>query len=296
MPWPPRFPADPSSRSARRSPEEEKNLDPFAPQHLSQAENLTGVAVGNLDEAELGVFYADADVIIFPSHYEGFGIPVLHALAAHRPIFVRAMPVFVELWEGLGRNPNIHFYETTAELSDLLRTIPAWIDVAPLPAGNGAARAMRQIREALDTARRRIDYRHIVERIRAVQIISDAGGFHQPTRAAPAPPPLPAPLGALLRLEGREFVRKAYVAALARDADPGGLAHYAERVESGGQADKIEVLRILSSSPEGRKLGTRIPGLQAWVLYYRLRRLPLARLSGSALRRMGLARRPPDPN
>jgi hypothetical protein len=164
-------------------PVEPVATEPLAPQHLGMAENLTGVAVGKLDEAELGAFYAQADVVVFPSHYEGFGIPVLHALAARRPVFVRTLPVFDELWQALDRNPNIHFYETTSELIAQLRVLPAWRDVPSLPAGNGALRSAREIRSGLDAALGRIDYRRIVERVRAMQFATDIGGS-----LAPPPP------------------------------------------------------------------------------------------------------------
>jgi GT2 family glycosyltransferase len=149
-------------------------VDPFAPQHLSPASNLRGVAVGKLDDAELGAFYADADAIVFPTHYEGFGIPVLNALAARRPVFVRPLPVFEELWLGQDRNPNIHFYETTTDLIEQLRAIPAWRDGAA-PAGNGALRAAREVRAGLDAALDRIDCGRIVERLRAMQFATDIG-------------------------------------------------------------------------------------------------------------------------
>jgi GT2 family glycosyltransferase len=143
-------------------------IDAFSPPRLSRAENLTGIAVGNLDEAELGGLYAQADAIVFPTHYEGFGIPVLNALAARRPVFVRPLPVFEELWRGQDMNPNIHFYETEADLVEQLRVIPAWREVAR-PPGNGADRMAREIRAGLEAALGRIDYRRIVERVRAVQ-------------------------------------------------------------------------------------------------------------------------------
>jgi len=155
-------------------PEKECNVEAYAPQHLSQSENLTGIAAGGLGESELGALYARADVVVFPTHYEGFGMPVLNALAAHRPIFVRNLSVFEELWRELERNPNIHFYETTGELIERLRDIPKWTAAPAIP-GRSAAEALRKIREALDAARERVGYGRIVERLRAVQLIGEIG-------------------------------------------------------------------------------------------------------------------------
>jgi glycosyltransferase involved in cell wall biosynthesis len=178
--------------------EEEPDPEVFAPQKLSQSANLTGIAVGGLGENELGAFYAAADAVVFPTHYEGFGMPVLNALAARRPIFVRDLPVFEELWRGLDCNPNIHFYETTGELIERLHEIPGWI-AAPAVVGNGAAEAMWKIRQALDDARRHVTYRRIVERLRAVQFISDGFEPRPPVRRQPR-------IGTLLGLEGAAFV------------------------------------------------------------------------------------------
>jgi GT2 family glycosyltransferase/glycosyltransferase involved in cell wall biosynthesis len=144
--------------------------DPLAPHGLGPAGNLTGLAVGTLSDAELAGHYAEAEAIVFPSHYEGFGIPVLNALAARRPLYVRRLPVFGELWESLARNPNIHFYETTEDLIRQLRDIEPWDERAPSPApGNGVDRSAREIREGLEAALAQVDYRRIVDRVRAVQ-------------------------------------------------------------------------------------------------------------------------------
>ena len=107
------------------------DCNPYALPALSDAVNLTGVHVGELSDDQIASFYADAEAVIFPSHYEGFGMPILEALAAKRPVFVRPLPVFLELWEGLNRDPNIHFYDTTAELVDSLVALPRWVEPPP---------------------------------------------------------------------------------------------------------------------------------------------------------------------
>jgi len=59
-------------------------------------EDTAGVeATGYLDEAELARVLQQADALIFPSLYEGFGLPVLEAMAAGVPVIcsnVTAMP------------------------------------------------------------------------------------------------------------------------------------------------------------------------------------------------------------
>jgi len=154
----------PSSRAAP---------DKLAPPPTAPLPNLTPLPVGALTEAEIGACYAACCVVVFPSHAEGFGFPVLHALAARRPVLVRALPVFRELRAALGDTPNMHFYDSTQHLITLLASPPVWIDHAPPQPAHGAERAARQIRDALDTAIRRADHGRIVRRVRGMQLASD---------------------------------------------------------------------------------------------------------------------------
>lgn len=156
------------ARAAGRRPP-----DPIEPPPLAALPNLTPLAVGALTDEEIGAAYAGCSIVVFPSHAEGFGFPVLNALAAHRPVFLRRLPVFQELWDVLDRTPNIHFYDTTAELTEKLLTPPAWIDVPFPPSDGGAARCAREIRAGLEDAIAGADYERIVRRIRAVQLTSD---------------------------------------------------------------------------------------------------------------------------
>lgn len=159
--------------------------DAMAPPGLIAAPNLLGRKLGGMDEADIGAAYNQADAVIFPSHAEGFGFPLLHALAARRPVFVRPLPVFRELHDLLGGSPNVHFYRTTRQLVEALAEPPKWIDtVPPSPCAHDAAEAARSIAEALDRAMARADFGHIAARIRAVQFADDisreAAGQAQP--------------------------------------------------------------------------------------------------------------------
>ncbi|HLZ67706.1 MAG TPA: glycosyltransferase [Aliidongia sp.] len=176
--------------------------DPLAPHGLSHAKNLRGLLVGTLSDDELAAFYAKADAIIFPSHYEGFGIPVMNALAARRPVYVRRLPVFEELWESQDRNPNIRFFETTHELIEQLQDIALWDESVPLPpADNGADRCAREIRDGLEAALDCVDYERIVERVRAVQFPAHVGFPGGAGEAMPGAPPAYAARFLALRVE-----------------------------------------------------------------------------------------------
>jgi hypothetical protein len=86
--------------------------------------------------------------------------------------------VFEELWDTQDRNPNIHFYETTTDPIEQLRTIAPWDESAALPPpDNGADRSAREIRAGLEEALARADYRRIADRIRAVQFPGQVAPF-----------------------------------------------------------------------------------------------------------------------
>jgi glycosyltransferase involved in cell wall biosynthesis len=152
-------------------PEGDATADSTAVPALENLPNLIGIAVGALSDIEIGSQYAACDVVVFPSHAEGFGFPVLNALAARRPVLLRRLPVFDELWRALGETPNIRFYESTTELVAMLEDVPDWVAWEPV-AGNGAERSTRELKAALDGAMAHADYQRIVRRIRAVQLAS----------------------------------------------------------------------------------------------------------------------------
>ena len=97
---------------------------------------------GQFSEGEVEQIYRSASIVVFPSHYEGFGYPLLHALAANKPIFVRDLEVFREIWRALARNDNIHFFDVTSDLTQALQdNFPVWISKG------GAGRSANRVRQ-----------------------------------------------------------------------------------------------------------------------------------------------------
>src|SRR5271166_3123718 len=61
---------------------------------------------GNVDNGEIQALMANAAAIIFPSHYEGFGLPVVEGLAHGTPVIVRDSPLWEEI-ASLSQNPEL---------------------------------------------------------------------------------------------------------------------------------------------------------------------------------------------
>ncbi|MCD6518786.1 MAG: glycosyltransferase family 4 protein [Anaerolineae bacterium] len=53
--------------------------------------------VGHVENTELPAYYSAADVFLFPSLYEGFGIPLIEAMACGAPVVCSDMPLFHEV-------------------------------------------------------------------------------------------------------------------------------------------------------------------------------------------------------
>ena len=58
--------------------------------------------LSNLADHEVRCIYNLATLFVFPSSYEGFGIPILEAMAANCPMVLSDIPVFQEVTEGKG--------------------------------------------------------------------------------------------------------------------------------------------------------------------------------------------------
>lgn len=67
-----------------------------------EALNLTGqvILLTGLPDREVRCAYLSCQLFVFPSSYEGFGIPILEAMAAGCPMVLSNLPVFKEITEG----------------------------------------------------------------------------------------------------------------------------------------------------------------------------------------------------
>jgi glycosyltransferase involved in cell wall biosynthesis len=95
---------------------------------LNPRPGVRGVASGALSRSELARLYDGAAVVVYPSFYEGFGMPVVDALAMGIPVVALDMAVTRELKAQPGAEQLVLVdgpEALRAAVSDLLRTPPA---------------------------------------------------------------------------------------------------------------------------------------------------------------------------
>ena len=121
---------------------------------------------GHIAPRRMAELYGSARIVVYPSVYEGFGFPILEALAHRRPVLVRALPPYAEIAAGLPEAANIHVFADDADLLRTLREPPAWTESlspkAPVRNWNDAAEDLRAI---LDESLAAASFDRVVRRI-----------------------------------------------------------------------------------------------------------------------------------
>jgi GT2 family glycosyltransferase len=133
-----------------------------------KTDRIEGYPAGELDAALVDSLYADAAMVVFPTHYEGFGLPAIHALARRKPLISRRIPVLEEIKARSEDGANIHLFDTTEEMVAFACTHPQWVErgdakVTPQRWSDGAA----ALEAALTEAMRRFDYAELQTRLLA---------------------------------------------------------------------------------------------------------------------------------
>jgi GT2 family glycosyltransferase len=101
--------------------------------------NVISFESGNLNEAEMQKLLDGARFIVFPSTYEGFGLPVLESLAWRKPMLARSIPALRDIREKLGAEENLILYSSTRELIERLKLgFPEWRENATSENGDPA--------------------------------------------------------------------------------------------------------------------------------------------------------------
>ncbi len=78
---------------------------------------------GNLGRAEIDSLFAGAAVVVYPSYYEGFGLPVLDSLALRRHVVVLDTPVNRELEQLAGHDEKLHIVKTHKQMRGVIEDL-----------------------------------------------------------------------------------------------------------------------------------------------------------------------------
>jgi glycosyltransferase involved in cell wall biosynthesis len=121
--------------------------------------NVMRLESGSVDQERMSSAFAQADAIIFPSFYEGFGLPIVEGLSYGRTVVARASPLVDELaaeYRGPGR---LLTFSTERELIELLNELERGGSIEGRPLGeartgpawswDSAAKQMLDVVEAL---------------------------------------------------------------------------------------------------------------------------------------------------
>ncbi|WP_104131978.1 glycosyltransferase [Cryobacterium sp. M91] len=91
---------------------------------------------GTLTDAEVGTVYSRARVVVFPSAYEGFGLPVPEAAQLNKRIVVFDTAVAREVTTALALEENVSFFSLFSELTARVQTA---YDAEPLVTSSAPA-------------------------------------------------------------------------------------------------------------------------------------------------------------
>jgi glycosyltransferase involved in cell wall biosynthesis len=66
-------------------------------QSLLEKYELDYVTINNLDDDDLRKEYYNCDIVLFPSFYEGFGMPVIEAFSAGKPVITSSISPMTDI-------------------------------------------------------------------------------------------------------------------------------------------------------------------------------------------------------
>lgn len=131
---------------------------------MPDQERVTSYASGDLKQELVDALYSQASVVLFPSHYEGFGFPIMHALARKVPVIARSIPVYHEIRSKCSAYKNIYLFENTVEMVEMARRPIEWLEESPNKNHNWY-NFVEQMEDAISKAVKATTYSKTVGRI-----------------------------------------------------------------------------------------------------------------------------------
>jgi glycosyltransferase involved in cell wall biosynthesis len=115
-----------------------RHLVAFGDRQQPRGTGVTRFASGSVDSALMRGCYARADAVIFPSFYEGFGLPMVEGLAYGRTVVVRDSTLVRELAARYRGPGQLFVFSTERELVDVLGRLDRGDVSGALSLGAGA--------------------------------------------------------------------------------------------------------------------------------------------------------------
>jgi glycosyltransferase involved in cell wall biosynthesis len=84
--------------------------------------NVRWLKSGEVSHLEMKEVLAGARLLLYPSHYEGFGLPVIDALAIGKPVVTLESRVNHEI-RALTGDPNFHMVQSFSKLDEVISRI-----------------------------------------------------------------------------------------------------------------------------------------------------------------------------
>jgi GT2 family glycosyltransferase len=255
--------------------------------------NVRTYRAGTLSDKQMGSLYTRASIVVLPSHVEGFGLGLVHALAAGKVVVARDIPATREILATYKRFSGVFLY---AHDSDLMRAVRlAMNETASHVEDDGAESWHEWVDGFADFSARLLEQNDLFSRLvgriqsgdslrrselldrlqqsappRAIETTGNAAGAHLNSNKKLIEDEhgrkwLPVrQIKRLLSLEGEEFVYSTYVTILNRLPDSDGLVNYLTELQSG--ISKLEIIARLRNSSEGRKTRMPLTGYRREVL------------------------------
>jgi glycosyl transferase family 1 len=159
--------------------------------------NICSFPSGELEEQFIHSLYANAKALLFPSQYEGFGLPIIEALQFGKPVILFNTELNRELFACLLKDcaENAIFFDYFYELPEILNNIDGFIEKRSLKrlpdsfrSWNDVARDIENVMDEL--LKEPVNYRKLEERFSCLQAIdhfhSASGSNHETDRSYPA--------------------------------------------------------------------------------------------------------------
>lgn len=261
--------------------------------------NVRTYRAGTLSDQQMESLYTRASIVILPSHVEGFGMGLVHALAARKVVVARDIQATREILSTYRRISGVFLYrddmdvvralssamtERTSQTDDTgAESWDEWVD--------GLAKFCLSLVEqddVFDRLARRIQSGDLLRKAELLDRLQTAS----PAQEAATTDVMLAVVNAkdktftdphgrkwsparhvreLLDLNGEEFIYGAYVTLFRRLPDSDGLVNYLTELQSG--ISKLEIVKRLRKSSEGRKYAHSLAGYRSIVMRTRLRSL-----------------------